>query len=64
MPNILLFAIFASLVVCFLEIIAVLVFMVTNNSVAQKVFQALDYTMTVAGFVVVFLWIADIIFGI
>ena len=64
MPNVLLFVIFASLVVCFLEIIAALVFMATNNPVALKVFQALDYTMTVAGFVVVFLWIVDIIFGI
>ena len=64
MPNILLFAILASLVVFFLETIAALVFMATNNSVAQKVFQALDYTMTVAGFVVVLLWISNIIFGI
>lgn len=64
MPNVLLFAILASTVVFFLEIIAALVFMATNNSVAQKVFQALDYTMTVAGLVVVFLWIADIILGI
>lgn len=64
MPNVLLFAIFASTVVFFLEIIAALVFMATNNSVAQKVFQALDYTMTVTGFVVVFLWAANIIFGI
>ena len=64
MPNILLFAIFASMVVCFLEIITAIVFMATNNSVALKIFRALDYTMTVAGFVVVFLWIANIIFGI
>ena len=64
MPNVLLFTVFASLVVCFFEIIAALVFMVANNSVALKVFQALDYTMTVAGLVVVFLWIADIILGI
>ena len=64
MPNILLFTVFASLVVCLFEIIAALVFMATNNSVALKVFQALDYTMTVAGLVVMFLWIADIIFGI
>ena len=58
------FTVFASLVVCLFEIIAALVFMATNNSVALKVFQALDYTMTVAGLVVMFLWIADIIFGI
>ena len=64
MASVLLFTIFASLVVCFLETIAALVFMATNNSVAQKVFQALDYTMPVAGFVVVFLWITSIIFGI
>ena len=64
MANILLFTVFASLVVCFFEIIAALVFMATNNSVALKVFQALDYTMTVAGLVVMFLCIADIIFGI
>ena len=64
MPNVLLFTVFASLVVCLFEIIAALVFMATNNSVALKVFQALDYTMTVAGLVVMFLWIADIIFGI
>lgn len=64
MPNILLFTVFASLVVCFFEIIAVFVLMATNNSVALKVFQALDCTMTVAGFVVVFLWISNIIFGI
>lgn len=64
MASVLLFAILASTVVFFLEIIAAFVFMATNNSVAQKVFQALDYTMTVAGLVVVFLWIADIIFGI
>lgn len=64
MASVLLFAIFASLVVCLLEIIAALVFMATNNSVALKVFQALDYTMTVAGFVVVFLWIVNIILGI
>lgn len=64
MASVLLFAILASLVVCFLEIIAALVFMATNNSVAQKVFKALDYTMTVAGFVVVFLWIVNIILEI
>ena len=64
MPNVLLFTVFASLVVCFLEIIAALVFMATNNSVVLKVFRALDYTMTVAGFVVVLLWISNIIFGI
>lgn len=64
MASVLLFTVFASLVVCLLEIIASLVFMATNNSVALKVFQALDYTMTVAGFVVVFLWIANIILGI
>lgn len=64
MPNILLFTVFASLVVCFFEIIAALVFMATNNSAALKVFRALDYTMTVAGLVVMFLWIADIILGI
>lgn len=64
MPNVLLFAILASTVVFFLEIIAAFVFMISDNSVALKVFQALDYTMTVAGLVVVFLWIADIILGI
>lgn len=64
MPNVLLFAILASLVVFFLETIAALVFMATNNSAALKVFRALDYTMTVAGFVVVLLWISNIIFGI
>lgn len=64
MPSVLLFAILASTVVFVVEIIAAFVFMATNNSVAQKVFQALDYTMTVAGFVVVFLWIANIILGI
>lgn len=64
MASVLLFAILASTVVCLLEIIAALVFMATNNSVPLKVFQALDYTMTVAGFVVVFLWIVNIIFGI
>lgn len=64
MPNVLLFAILASTVVFVVEIIAALVFMATNNSAALKVFQALDYTMTVAGFVVVFLWIANIILGI
>ena len=64
MPNVLLFTVFASTVVFVVEIIAAFVFMATNNSVALKVFQALDYAMTVAGLVVVFLWIADIIFGI
>ena len=64
MPNVLLFAMFASMVVFLLETITAFVLMVTNNSVALKVFKALDYTMTVAGFVVVFLWIVDIIFGI
>ena len=64
MSNILLFTIFASMVVFLLEVITAFVLMVTNNSVALKVFKALDYTMTVAGFVVVFLWITDIIFGI
>ena len=64
MPNVLLFTVFASLVVCLFEIIAALVFMATNNSAALKVFRALDYTMTVAGLVVVFLWISNIIFGI
>ena len=64
MPNILLFAILTSTVVCFLEIIAAFVFMIAGNSAALKVFRALDYTMTVAGLVVMFLWIADIIFGI
>lgn len=64
MPNVLLFAILASTVVFVLEIIAAFVFMATNNSVALKVFRALDYTMTVAGLVVVFLWIANIILGI
>ena len=64
MSNILLFTIFASMVVFLLEVITAFVLMVTNNSVALKVFKALDYTMTVAGFVVVFHWITDIIFGI
>ena len=64
MSNILWFVMFASMVVFILETITALVLMVTNNSVALKVFKALDYTMTVAGFVVVFLWIADIILGI
>ena len=64
MPNVLLFTVFASTVVFVVEIIAAFVFMIAGNSVAQKVFQALDYTMTVAGFVVVFLWISNIILGI
>lgn len=64
MPNVLLFAMFVSMVVFLFEAIAAFVLMVTSNSVALKVFQALDYTMSVAGFVVVFLWIANIIFGI
>lgn len=64
MASVLLFAILASTVVFVVEIIAAFVFMATNNSAAQKVFRALDYTMTVAGLVVVFLWIADIILGI
>lgn len=64
MPNVLLFAILASTVVLVVEIIAAFVFMATNNSVALKVFRALDYTMTVAGLVVVFIWIANIILGI
>ena len=64
MPNVLLFTVFASTVVFVVEIIAAFVFMIAGNSVALKVFQALDYTMTVAGLVVVFLWIADIILGI
>ena len=64
MASVLLFAILASTVVFVVEIIAALVFMATNNSVALKVFRAFDYTMTVAGFVVALLWIANIIFGI
>ena len=64
MPNVLLFAILASTVVFVVEIIAAFVFMITDNSAALKVFQALGYTMTVAGFTVAFLWIASIIFGI
>ena len=64
MLNILLFAILASTVVFVLGIIAAFVFMIANNSVALKVFRALDYTMTVAGFTVVFLWIASLVFGI
>ena len=64
MRNVLLFAMFASMVVFLLETIVAFVLMITSNSVALKVFQALDYTMTVTGFVVVFLWVADIIFGI
>ena len=64
MASVLLFAILAATVVFVVEIIAAFVFMITGNSVAQKVFQALDYTMTVAGFVVVLLWIANIILGI
>ena len=64
MASVLLFAILASTVVFVVEIIAAFVFMITDNSMALKVFRALDYAMTVAGFVVVFLWIANIIFGI
>ena len=64
MASVLLFAILASTVVFVVEIIAAFVFMIAGNSVAQKVFQALDYTMTVAGLVVVFLWISNIILGI
>lgn len=64
MASVLLFAILASTVVFVVEIIAAFVFMIANNSVALKVFRALDYTMTVAGFTVAFLWIASIIFGI
>ena len=64
MASVLLFAILASTVVFVVEIIAAFVFMIAGNSAALKVFRALDYTMTVAGLVVMFLWIADIIFGI
>lgn len=64
MASVLLFAILASTVVFVVEIIAAFVFTIADNLVAQKVFQALDYTMTVAGFVVASLWIASLIFGI
>lgn len=67
MSGVLLFVMFVSMVVFLFGAIADFVLMVTSNPVALKVFQALDYTMSVAGFVVVFfvfLWIANIIFGI
>ena len=64
MLNVILFASFVFTVILLLEIITAIILAATNNLVVLKVFQGMDYTMTVAGFTVAFLWIASIIFGI
>lgn len=65
MSNILLVACLAFFVVLLLEAIAASILMVLGKiPVVLKVFRVMDYTTTVTGFVVVFLWIASLIFGI
>lgn len=65
MSNILLVACLAFFVVLLLEAIAASILMVSGKiPVVLKVFRVMDYTTTVTGFVVVFLWIASLIFGI
>lgn len=65
MSNVLWFACLAFFVVLLLETIAASILMVLGKiPVVLKVFRVMDYTTTVTGFVVVFLWIASLIFGI
>lgn len=64
MSNVLSYAGFAYVVAVILGVITAFVWKSTKSSVAMKVFQVIDYTMTATGFTVVFLWIANIIFGI
>lgn len=65
MSNILLVACLSFFVVLLLEAIAASVLMVAGKiPVVWKIFQVMDYTATVAGFIVASLWIAILIFGI
>ena len=64
MRNVILLVSYVFTLVLLLENIAAIILTATNNLVVLKVFQGMDYTMTVAGFTVAFLWIASIIFGI
>lgn len=64
MSNVLSYAGFAYVVAVILGVITAFVWKSTKSSVAVKVFQVIDCTMTATGFTVVFLWIANIIFGI
>lgn len=65
MSSILWFACLVFFVVLLLETIAASIFMVAGRiPVVLKIFQVMDYTTTVAGFVVASLWIAILIFGI
>ena len=64
MRNVILLVSYVFTLVLLLAIIAAIILSATNNLVVLKVFQGMDYTMTVAGFTVAFLWIASIIFGI
>lgn len=65
MSSILWFACLAFFVVLLLETIAASILMVSGKiPMVLKIFRVMDYTTTVTGFVVVFLWIANLIFGI
>lgn len=64
MPNILWFACLAFLAIFFLRTIVAFVLIVSKSPVASIIFQVMEYTMTATSVVVVFLWIASLIFGI
>lgn len=65
MSSILLVACLAFFVVLLLETIAASILMVSGKvPVVLKIFRVMDYTTTIAGFVVASLWIASLIFGI
>lgn len=64
MSDILRFACFAFLVIFFLKTIVAFVLIVSKSPVVSTIFQVMEYTMTATSVVVVFLWIASLIFGI
>lgn len=65
MSDILWLACLAFFVVLLLETIAASILVVSGKIPAVlKIFRVMDYTTTVTGFVVVFLWIASLVFGI
>lgn len=64
MSNILWFACLAFLVIFFLKTIVAFVLIVSKSPVVSTIFQVMEYTMTATSVVVVFLWIASLVFGI
>lgn len=64
MSDIFWFACLAFLAIFFLKTIAASILIVSKNPVVSIIFQVMEYATTVTSVVVVFLWIASLIFGI